>query len=200
MNIDARAAIISLKRCTASAKRWIAANGAAGLCAECFPLPRVSSRVPGFTSTITARRRPRLMETAKRRDPPKGRARRARTNRRPKRRAQPRPPERAVPVTGRRAQVTVRRPHSVPRWARAWPAGHALAALLAGCVLTWPPAGWGGSAAMIDRLDVRLGFDGIIKIGVPVPLEVVVPPLDLAGPAEFAVDAPALGPEAGRVG
>jgi hypothetical protein len=87
----------------------------------------------------------------------------------------------------------------VPRWARAWPGGHALAALLAAYLLIWPSAGWGGSAAMIDHLGVHLGFDGIIKIGVPVPLEVVIPPLDLAGPAEFAVDAPALGPEAGRV-
>ncbi len=85
------------------------------------------------------------------------------------------------------------------RWARAWPAGHALAALLAAYVLACPPAGWAGPAAMVDRLDVRLGFDGIIKIGVPLPLEVLVPPLDLAGPAELAVDAPALGPEAGRV-
>src|SRR5215471_3046099 len=107
------------------------------------------------------------METAKRRDPPKRPARRARPSRRPKRRARPRPPERAVPTTGCRAQVTVRRPHRVPRWARAWPVGHALAALLAACVLIWPPAGWGASPAMIDRLDVRLGFDGIIKIGVP---------------------------------
>jgi hypothetical protein len=87
----------------------------------------------------------------------------------------------------------------LPRWARAWPAGHALAALLAAYALAWPPAGWAGPAAIIDRLEVRLGFDGIIKIGVPVPIEVVVPPLDLAGPAELVVDAPALGPEAGRV-
>ncbi len=63
----------------------------------------------------------------------------------------------------------------------------------------WPPAAWGGSEATIGRLDVRLGFDGLVKIGAPVPIEVVVPPLGLVGPAELAVDAPALGPEAGRV-
>jgi len=58
---------------------------------------------------------------------------------------------------------------------------------------------WSGSEAGIGRLDARLGFDGIVKIGAAVPLDIIVPPLDLAGPAELAVDAPALGPEAGRV-
>ena len=61
------------------------------------------------------------------------------------------------------------------------------------------PAARGRSAGAIDRLDVRLGFDGIVKIGAPVPLEIAVPPLDLTGPATLEVDAPALGPEAGRV-
>ncbi len=58
---------------------------------------------------------------------------------------------------------------------------------------------WSGSEAGIGRLEARLGFDGIVKIGASVPLDIIVPPLHLAGPAELAVDAPALGPEAGRV-
>ena len=38
-----------------------------------------------------------------------------------------------------------------------------------------------------------------MKIGVPLPLEVVLPPLPASGPAEMVVDAPALGPQAGQV-
>lgn len=66
-------------------------------------------------------------------------------------------------------------------------------------MLIWVPGAWGGAEPAAGRLDVRLGFDRMFKIGALVPLEVAVPPLDLTGPGELAVDAPALGPEAGRV-
>jgi len=46
---------------------------------------------------------------------------------------------------------------------------------------------------------VRLGWDGMVKIGVPVPLDVELPPAAWTGPGELVVDAPALGPEVGRV-
>jgi hypothetical protein len=39
----------------------------------------------------------------------------------------------------------------------------------------------------------------MVKIGAPVPVHVVVPPLPVAGPAELIVDAPGLGPQVGRV-
>ena len=39
----------------------------------------------------------------------------------------------------------------------------------------------------------------MVKIGVPVPVHVVIPPLPFAGGAELIVDAPALGPQVGRV-
>lgn len=55
-----------------------------------------------------------------------------------------------------------------------------------------------GSAPAAD-LDVRLGFGGIVKIGVPLPLDVILPPLGRTGPAELTADAPALGREVGRV-
>lgn len=48
-------------------------------------------------------------------------------------------------------------------------------------------------------LDIRLGFDGVVKVGVPVPLGVGVPPLPWEGRAHLIVDAPALGPQAGTV-
>jgi hypothetical protein len=44
-----------------------------------------------------------------------------------------------------------------------------------------------------------VGFGGMVKIGVPVPVHVVIPPLPIAGHAELIVDAPALGPQVGRV-
>jgi hypothetical protein len=44
-----------------------------------------------------------------------------------------------------------------------------------------------------------VGFGGMVKIGVPVPVHVVIPPLPFAGGAEVIVDAPALGPQVGRV-
>jgi len=76
-------------------------------------------------------------------------------------------------------------------------------------VLAWvlPHAGLAGPAARAraapavtpQTLEVRLGFDGVLKAGVPVPLEVTVPPLPDGGPAELSVDAPALGPQAGAV-
>ncbi|HTD48589.1 MAG TPA: hypothetical protein VK881_15090 [bacterium] len=62
-----------------------------------------------------------------------------------------------------------------------------------------PPARAASSPAADRRLDVRLGFGGIVKIGVPLPLEVVLPPLPASGPAEMVIDAPALGPQAGQV-
>ncbi|HKV46400.1 MAG TPA: hypothetical protein VJT32_17260, partial [bacterium] len=55
------------------------------------------------------------------------------------------------------------------------------------------------ASAAAAGLQVRLGFDGIVKLGVTVPLQVVVPPLPRSGHAELVVDAPALGPEVGRV-
>ncbi len=55
------------------------------------------------------------------------------------------------------------------------------------------------SAGAEAGLDVHLGFDGIVKIGVPVPLRVGVPPLPWTGRAALIVDAPALGPQAGTV-
>ncbi len=82
--------------------------------------------------------------------------------------------------------------------ARAWPIGHALAVLCAACAL-FPPAGWAGPGQPGNGLDVRLGFGGIVKIGVPLPLDVTLPPLGQTGPAELVADAPALGPEVGRV-
>ena len=46
---------------------------------------------------------------------------------------------------------------------------------------------------------MRLGWDGMVKIGVPVPLDVELPPAAWTGPGELVADAPALGPEVGRV-
>jgi len=83
--------------------------------------------------------------------------------------------------------------------ARAWPFGHALAVFWALWTLLACPAAWAGSGPAPGRLDVRLGFDGIVKIGVPLPLDVTLPPFDRTGLAELSADAPALGPEVGRV-
>jgi hypothetical protein len=85
----------------------------------------------------------------------------------------------------------------VYRRARAWPFGHALAVFWAASGLLVCPAAGAGSGP--GRIDARLGFDGIVKIGVPVPLDVALPPFDRSGPAELSADAPALGPEVGRV-
>ncbi|TMI84045.1 MAG: hypothetical protein E6H03_02755 [Bacillati bacterium ANGP1] len=94
------------------------------------------------------------------------------------------------------------------RRARAWRFGHALVVLCGLALLCWPavffrpppPHARAASSAEADRrLDVRLGFGGIVKIGVPLPLEVVLPPLPASGPAEMVIDAPALGPQAGQV-
>jgi len=94
------------------------------------------------------------------------------------------------------------------RRARAWRSGHALAVLCGLALVCWPaaffhppppPARAASSPAADRRLDVRLGFGGIVKIGVPLPLEVVLPPLPASGPAEMVIDAPALGPQAGQV-
>jgi hypothetical protein len=54
-------------------------------------------------------------------------------------------------------------------------------------------------AAPPPALEVRLGFDGALKIGVPLPIEVRVPPLPSSGRASLLVEAPALGPQAGTV-
>jgi hypothetical protein len=51
----------------------------------------------------------------------------------------------------------------------------------------------------LHSVDVHLGFDGALKVGVPLPLDVSVPPLPGAGPAVVIIDAPALGPQAGTV-
>jgi hypothetical protein len=53
--------------------------------------------------------------------------------------------------------------------------------------------------AQETSLEVRLGFDGVLKIGVPLPAEIRVPPLPSPGPAQLRVEAPALGPQAGVV-
>ena len=57
---------------------------------------------------------------------------------------------------------------------------------------------WSGPAQETS-LEVRLGFDGALKIGVPLPVEIRVPPLPSPGPAHLRVEAPALGPQAGVV-
>ena len=96
------------------------------------------------------------------------------------------------------------------RRARAWRDRHALTALfglalvcgLAAFVSPPPPlphARAASSPEAVARLEVRLGFGGVVKIGVPLPLEVVLPPLAVSGPAEMVVDTPALGPQAGQV-
>jgi hypothetical protein len=94
------------------------------------------------------------------------------------------------------------------RRARAWRFGHALVVLCGLALLCWPaalfrpplPRARAASSPEADRrLDVRLGFGGIVKIGVPLPLEVVLPPVPVSGPAEMVIDAPALGPQAGQV-
>jgi hypothetical protein len=71
--------------------------------------------------------------------------------------------------------------------------------LLAVCALLCSPTARAGSEPAPDGLDARLGFGGIVKIGVPLPLDVTLPPLSETGSAELSVDAPALGPEVGRV-
>ncbi len=65
-------------------------------------------------------------------------------------------------------------------------------------MLPWLPA-QAGPTAPSQSLEVRLGFEGALKVGVPLPLDVSVPPLSSEGPAELIVDAPALGPRAGTV-
>jgi hypothetical protein len=62
-----------------------------------------------------------------------------------------------------------------------------------------PLAAWAGPGEPPGGLDVRLGFGGIVKIGVPLPLDIALPPLGGTGPAELVVDAPALGPDVGLV-
>ncbi len=61
------------------------------------------------------------------------------------------------------------------------------------------PGARAGPLPGADGVEVRLGFGGVVKIGVPVPLDVLLPPLPQTGPAALVVDAPALGREAGRV-
>jgi len=59
--------------------------------------------------------------------------------------------------------------------------------------------------AVQPGLSVRLGFDGVVKVGVPIPLEVEVPAVPSGGAssehlaAELLVEAPGLGPQAGTV-
>lgn len=57
----------------------------------------------------------------------------------------------------------------------------------------------GAAAAVPPELGVRLGIAGIVKIGVPVPIDVDVPALPEGGRAELVVEAPGLGPQAGTV-
>jgi hypothetical protein len=52
---------------------------------------------------------------------------------------------------------------------------------------------------MSPGLEVRVGFGGMVKLGVPVPLHTVISPPLPSGRAELIVEAPALGPQAGRV-
>ena len=85
------------------------------------------------------------------------------------------------------------------RAARAWPLGHALAALLGVVPLAPGVPVQAEVSPLLQSPDVHLGFDGALKVGVPLPLDVSVPPLPGAGPADVIVDAPALGPQAGTV-
>jgi hypothetical protein len=94
--------------------------------------------------------------------------------------------------------VTARKPHSRIGRAVARRAGLTLVGLCAFWCLLPPPAS-AASPRAGGGLEVRLGFDGIVKLGVTVPIRVVVPPLARSGHAELEVDAPALGPEIGRV-
>lgn len=71
------------------------------------------------------------------------------------------------------------------RGARAWPLGHALVVLVV--TLGSPPA----EAA---ALGVRVGFDGAVVLGMPVPVEIRVPAPDREGQAQVVLDASALGP------
>ena len=68
-------------------------------------------------------------------------------------------------------------------------------------ICAWPraPATLGGPITETPAPEVRVGFGGVVKIGVPVPVHVVIPPLPFAGGAELIVDAPAVGPQVGRV-
>ncbi|HEX4835648.1 MAG TPA: hypothetical protein VFW01_04870 [bacterium] len=73
--------------------------------------------------------------------------------------------------------------------------------MLCGLVVVFVPGvpAWAEPAAPPLALEVRLGFDGALKIGVPVPMEIRVPPLPFSGRAVLLVEAPALGPQAGTV-
>lgn len=95
--------------------------------------------------------------------------------------------------------MTERSRNSPFRSARAWPGGRALAVLLGVLALLPGLPAQAGPPAPSQSLEARLGFEGALKVGVPLPLDVSVPPLSSEGPAELIVDAPALGPQAGTV-
>jgi len=67
--------------------------------------------------------------------------------------------------------------------------------VLCGVLLLARPA----AAAQAGGLDVRVGFAGAVRVGVPVPVRVAVSLLPEAGPASLVIDAPAMGPQAGPV-
>jgi len=48
-------------------------------------------------------------------------------------------------------------------------------------------------------LDVRVGFAGAVRVGVPVPVVVQISSLSESGPATLVIDAPGMGPQAGPV-
>ena len=77
---------------------------------------------------------------------------------------------------------------------RAWLPGHALAVLCGVLLLARPAA-----AAQEGALDVRVGFAGAVRVGVPVPVRVAISSLPEGGPATLVIDAPAMGPQAGPV-
>jgi hypothetical protein len=65
------------------------------------------------------------------------------------------------------------------------------------------PAGAAGAdpatGAVSDRIVVTVGFDGAIRPGVPVPVDIRTPPMPAGGPARLLIDTTALAPQPGRV-
>jgi hypothetical protein len=59
--------------------------------------------------------------------------------------------------------------------------------------------GAGAAPHPSSDLAIRLGFDGAVKVGVPLPMDIDVPPLPAEGPARVVVETPALGPQTGVV-
>ena len=73
-----------------------------------------------------------------------------------------------------------------------WLSAAALA--LAAVLLTVGPA-----AAQDAVLDVRIGFAGAVRVGVPVPVRIALSSLPVGGRATLVIDAPGMGPQEGPV-